>query len=316
MAKRIHLLVSFFLLLIGIGGTLFFFKGLSFKEKNLIFSSFFKREILFGLFFTLFANLLGALKWRRILKKLGSKVSFLTIFSLYQGALGIMFFIPLLSLPVQLAKAFILEKKFFIALPKSFASIFLDVISEWTVFLFLIFISLLFFLFHVLRARIQIFLFLLSITAILLFGVFLFYYFLLFKKKSLTKIFFKEISDKNLLWQAEKEIFSYFQEKKNFFEIFLFSILKTCFLYLRTLFLVKIFAKNFQFSFSLSLLGLYFLIILIPIPASLGSQEVVQNLLFLAKNFSRLALLTFTFGNRLVDVIVSFLGLFLLIFFI
>lgn len=313
MVKKINFLISLFLLLIGIFGIFLFLKTLSFKERNELLSSFFKKEILLALIFTFLANLFGSIKWQKILKKLGCKISFWRNFSLYQGVLGIMFFVPLLSLPSQFFKAFILEKKFFISLSKSSASIFLDVVSEWTIFLFLIFFSLFALFSFLFRIKPGLSLFLIFSLLILSFGIFIFY-FSIFKKRSLVRFFFREISDKNLLWQTEREIFSYLQEKSNFFEIFFFSILKTFFLYLRTLFLVKIFTRNFQFLFSFSALGLSFLTALIPIPAGLATQEAIQNLLFLTKNFSRVSLLTFTFGNRFVDFVFSIFGILLMFF--
>lgn len=290
-----------------------FVKNISAEEVTQIFLILKRKEVFIIFFLTLLASLIGVLKWQNILNIFGIKIPFFLTFSLYQGALGISYFAPFLFIPAQFLKADYLKKNYSVEIEKGLASIAIDFISEWAIFvLFIIFAFLIFsaelfesnFLFSV------ILIFFLLIAIIFLF----FHRLLMFKKKTINQHFLSGvIKNTNLISKIENEFFIFFWYKKiGLLKSFLFSFLKVALFYLRTIILIKAITHHLNPFFSFGVLGLSFLGYLVPIPASLGILEGVQTIAFYSANLQTSQLLAFTTAIRTTELLLGLLGVLLL----
>lgn len=291
----------------------FFIKNISAEEVNQFFLILKRKEVFIVFFLTLAASLIGALKWQNILNIFGTKIPFFLAFSLYQGALGISYFAPFLFIPAQFLKADYLKKNYSVEIEKGLASIAIDFISEWAIFiLFIIFAFLIFsaelFGYNFLFSVILIFFLLIAI-------IFLFFYrFLIFKRKTKNKNFLPGVAkNTNFISKIENEFFAFFwQEKIGLLKSFLLSFLKAALFYLRTIILIKAITHHLNPVFSFGVLGLSFLGYLVPIPASLGILEGVQTIAFYGANLQTSQLLAFTTAIRTTELLLGLLGVLLL----
>lgn len=106
-------------------------------------------------------------------------------------------------------------------------------------------------------------------------------------------------------------MFNFFALKKiTVLKIFFLSLVKALIFWLRTWLLILFLGKKVGILSSLVVLGFYYFVLMIPIPASLGSYEIFQIFAFNNLNLEAGTAIAFVLIVRTVEIILAFLGLF------
>lgn len=305
-----------FLLSLTVGISLFaliiYFIGWgSVKEAFLIFSSW-RGMLILGL--TALAFFAGNWRWQEILKGKGTSISFFETLKYYLAGFSVMFLAPVVLFGGEILRSYSLKEKNGISWQKSASSVLIDRIIELTSNVFVIFPAIvIFFLLNGLPS---------NKLAILFFGVPLslggiifIFYFRVFKKQSLALFFFKVLgskyfSQKNGILNVEKETFDFFkQNKKIVSKVFVISFIRCALTYSRVLLILFFLGIKISWLSAFSILGFTYLALLIPIPAALGSHELVQASAFNYFGISVASAAVFTMIIRGAELIVSFFGI-------
>jgi len=263
--------------------------------------------------------IIGNWRWKEILKDSGENVDFWNLFKIYLGGYAMMYLFPILVWGGEGFRVYGLTKKNKISWKKTFASVFIERILEWTANIFIIFIGLFFFLYNVYLPPKEI-IFIFGIFLILFVSVITYFYVKALGKKSIVGQIFRnilkrEISDDSSLLSVETEIFKYFQIKnKSFLKGVSISLLRAFVMQLRVWVLI-IFIGGVVIDFfpSLSILGFTYLSSMIPIPAALGSHEAIQYFAFKSLGLSVSMATVFTMIIRAAEIVVSSFGMIFLI---
>jgi len=262
---------------------------------------------------------IGNWRWKEILKDSGENVDFWTLFKIYLGGYAMMYLFPILVWGGEGFRVYGLTKKNKISWKKTFASVFIERILEWTANIFIIFIGLFFFLCNVYLPPKEI-IFIFGIFLIIFVTVITYFYVKALGKKSIIGQIFrnilkKEISDDSSLLSVENEIFKYFQIKnKAFLKGVGISLLRALAMQLRVWVLI-IFIGGVAIDFfpSLSILGFTYLSSMIPIPTALGAHEAIQYFAFKSLGLSVSMATVFTMIIRAAEIVVSSVGMIFLI---
>ena len=296
-----------FLLSIFIGAILFVWIGESIgwreiKNSFLVFSGW---HGLLILLITLLAILVMSWRWREILKGVGVILSFWEVFKLSLASFSFSIFLPMTIFSGDIFRAITLKEKNQIRYSKGVSSIVIERVLEWTVRLLIVFFTFLFLVaklgssFRLGKIFWMVFL--------VLFGAIFFFYFKALKRESFLKIFIK--NDNHSLFEVEREIFDFFKHKRN---ILIKGILTTLFrnliLGFRVWLLLFFLGKNVSFSSLLSVLGVYYLALLTPIPTALGTHEAFQAFTFNVFQIGSATATAFTMITRAADIILALGG--------
>jgi len=150
-----------------------------------------------------------------------------------------------------------------------------------------------------------------SVFLIFLAGV-SFFYFKAFKKESITKAIGKLFNHKldSQPLEIEKEFFNFFKPKKRImWQVFGLNFLRAGVMLLRTWLLIGFLGKSIGVLPALSILGFTYLAVMIPIPAALGSHEVIQTFAFSSLDLGAAAATAFTMIIRGAELIVALFGI-------
>ncbi len=268
--------------------------------------------VIFSLTFLMM--MVGTWRWKEILKEEGVNVSFGDLFKTYLAGFSVMFLAPVLLWVGELFRSYTLKKRKQVPWSKAMASVIIDRILEWTTILITVFFGSIFFLSNIGLPSKE-----LGIAFGLIFfffaiGICLFY-FKIFRKESIAKIFIKllngEINQEPL--ETEKEIFNFFKlQKKGMWKGFALSFLKVAIACLRGWVLVVFLGKGISYLSALSILSFTYLAAMIPIPTSLGSHEAIQSFAFSSLGLGISTATAFTMIIRTAELSVALLGLFFL----
>jgi len=269
--------------------------------------------VIFG--FTLAIMLVSNWRWKEILKGEGIKISFRSLLSPYLAGFGILYLAPILIWGGELFRVYTLKERNLIPWPKAMASVIIDRILEWTFNLAAIFLGISFFIYKIGLPSSKLLIIFGSIFSILVLAVF-FFYFKTFKKESITKtigkIFIKKLDKQPL--DTEKEIFDFFKFKnKSIYKAILLSFLRIILVYFRTWILIFFLGGNIGWILTLVIFGFSYLAVMIPIPASLGSHEVIQTFVFKSLGLEISFATVFTMLIRTTEIIFALLGIIILL---
>jgi uncharacterized protein (TIRG00374 family) len=312
MKKLLLFLVSLF---VGIGLFIWILRIVGWqkiKDSMLVFTGWQGMVILLLSFLT---ALVGAWKWREVLRETGAEVNFREIWRVYLASFSIRFLAPIIIVGAEVFQGYILKKKSSIPWSQGMASVIIDRILEWTINLTVIFFGGMFFLFLIGFPQLKLVIIFGSVFLLFLCGL-SFFYFKVFKKESMAKAFAKIFNHKIGVQplEIEKEIFNFFKasRKKIICKIFCLNILRAGIMLLRAWLLVSFLGGKIGILPALSLLGFTYLAVMIPIPAALGSHEVVQTFAFNSLNLGVANAAAFTMIIRGAELIIAFLGLVIL----
>lgn len=266
--------------------------------------------------FSFLIAIIGNWRWSEILKDNQINIPFWRLFRSYLGGYAMMYLFPIIFLSGEIFRSIVVSKEEKVPMAKAASSVIIERILEWTVNLLVIFFGLFFFTFKF---------GILPLEVLYIFGAALagfaivigYFYFKALRQKSIVIGFIKkfsrtkEITQGNSIVETENEIFKFFKFRKlPIYKGLLLSLLKAGIMLIRAWLLIFFLTGvNIGFPASLSVLGSTYFSTLIPIPTSLGSQEVIQAAAFISLNFEVSIAAAFTMIIRAGEIIVSLLGL-------
>jgi len=305
-------LLFLFSLLIGVGLFIWIGKTVGWQEIKNAFLVFAHAQGLVILGLTALIILFAILRWREILKSQGHNISITSLAGPYLSWFSLAYLAPMLFFSVEVFRGYVLRKKFSIPWSQGLASIIIDRTLDWTIYLIVFFIGAIFLFMEIGLPPKEI--------GLILAGVFIFFsaaigffYFKGFKKESLAKFFIKRFNNKKHLnpepLEIEKEIFKFLNLRKSFFwKAVGFTFLKTGIAFTRAWFLIFFLGETIGFFSVLPILGFHYAAMLIPIPAHIGSHEVIQVFVFGAINLRAGAAAAFTMIIRGAEIILALIG--------
>ncbi len=297
---------------------LWFGKIVGWEEIRESFSVFNIYQAIFILALSFVVIFIGNWRWKEILNDSGEKNNFWSLFKIYLGGYAMMYLLPIIVWGGEGYRVYRLSRDNDISWQKSFSSVFIERILEWTANIIVILVGITFFLFNF---------YLPSKELMIIFGASLFifisfigyFYFKAIGKKSIIKqvckIFLrKEIKDDNSFLAVEEDVFNYFDLKnKAFYKGMGISFLRAFVMQVRAWILIFFLGSIAGFLPSLSILGFTYLSAMIPIPTALGSHEALQYFAFGSLGIPVSIVTAFTMIIRGAEVIISSIGIIFII---
>lgn len=307
--------IILFLISLLIGFALFFWVARivgwqEIKNAFLVFTGW-QGLIIFAL--TLLMILAGVWKWKEILRGQEVEVPFVSLIGPYLAGFAISFLAPIIVLSGEFFRGYLLKKRESLSWSKAIGSVIIDRVSEWTSNLLIILFGILFFLYKIGLPPKNLMIIFGGVFFFFALGIILFY-FGIFKEKSLISFFTrnKTLNPKNTFLRTEKELLIFFNQKKRaMWKVFGISFLRAGTMWLRAWLLVVFLSHNIGVLSSLSILGFSYMAAMIPIPASLGSHEIIQAFAFSSLGLGISTATAFTMIIRGAELIVSLIGAFI-----
>lgn len=307
-------MLFFVSLILGLGIFIWFGRVVGWEEIKESFSVFNIYQVIFILFLSFVVIFIGNWRWKEILKDSGENVSFWSLIKIYLGGYAIMYLFPIIIWGGEGYRVYRLSKDNKISWRKSFSSVFIERILEWTANIIVILLGLAFFLFNFYLPSKE-----LAIAFGISFLIFVsfigYFYFKAIGKKSIIRqvcsIFSKkEIKDDNSFLVVEEDVFNYFDLKnKAFYKGMGISFLRAFAMQVRAWILISFLGGVVGFLPSLSILGFTYLSSMIPIPTALGSHEAIQYFAFGSLGLPVSIVTAFTMIIRGAEVIISSIGI-------
>lgn len=259
------------------------------------------------LLLTLAMVIVGIWRWRMILGYTGYSLPLRKLSGLFLGGFGITYFVPMVILGGELFRAYALKEQHQIPFQKGLASVSIERILEITTNFFFGIIGLLVLAFQTETIPPKGVLALMAVA--LIFGiVILFFYFQSFRRESILHIFFrKRDSDLDGL---EQDVLGFFYWKNRWLRIgFALSLLRSGIAFARTIVLIFFLTNTIELLPALSILGFYYIALLLPISALLGSHDALQAFAFQAFGLQPSGGAAFALIIRGVEFLVAIVGL-------
>ncbi len=256
---------------------------------------------------TILMAIIGTWKWKEILKGGGTEISFTRLFGPYLAGFAIMFLAPVLIWAGEIFRVYVLKEKNNTPWSKGMASVIIDRILEWTANLTVIFFGAIFFSFYIGFPPTKLAIIFSGLFLIFLCGI-VFFYFKSIKKESMVKFLYRGNNGEPL--EAEKEIFAFFKLKSfSMWKAIALSFLRAGIMYLRAWILIGFLGKSISALAALSVLGFNYLAIMIPIPAAIGSHEVIQTFAFNSLGLGAATATAFTMIIRAAELMIALAGI-------
>lgn len=303
MKKFIIFLITLF---VGTGIFFWILKTVGWTEIKNVFLTFSGLEGVIILILTVFITCIDGLKWKMVLKNQGYNVSLRELAGLRFASFSIVFFAPILILGGDIFRTYILREKKSIPWQDGMASVIIDRILEWTCNLVIILAGFTFFIYKIAKfpQKLEI---ILGSALVVFITLSAFFYLRSFKKQSIVRIFIK--SRKNHFLEIEKEVFKFFQPKKIvMWKGFTIAFIRGFVAFLRCWLILLFLGKGLAFLPALPILSFYFLALLVPIPAALGSHDALQAFGFGAMGFGANTGTAFAMIVRAADLIAALIG--------
>ena len=256
---------------------------------------------------TLLMMLIGTWKWQTILKGGGTDVSFKSLLHPYLAGFSVMFLAPIMVWGGEVFRSYVLKERNSVPFTKGMASVVIDRILEWTANLVVIFFGSLFFLLFIDFPPMK--LGIIFGTVFLFFTIVVsFFYFKSAKRESMVRFFLP--GNQTQPFEIEKEIFSFLKPKKLLmWKAVGIAFLRASVMYLRAFILISFLGKTIGALPALSVLGLSYLAVMIPIPTALGSHEIIQTFSFGALGLGASTATAFTMIIRGAELIIALFGI-------
>jgi uncharacterized protein (TIRG00374 family) len=261
---------------------------------------------------------IGNWRWKEILKDSGIQIPFFSLFKIYLGGYAMMYLFPILVWGGEAFRVYGLGKEKNLSWRKTFSSVIIERVLEWTINIVVIFLGLSFFLYKVYlppKELIMVF----GIALVFFVSIITYFYVFALGKKSIVRqvvrnFLRKEVSDDNGMLMVENDVFNFFQfQNPSFWKGIALSVLRALMMQARGWLLIFFLGSWIGFFPSLAILGFTYLSSMIPIPTSLGSHEAVQFYAFTSLGLTASMATAFTLIIRAAEIIVSSVGLIFLI---
>ncbi len=258
---------------------------------------------------------IGALKWKLILKDQGYDFSFKKLVEIYFAGFSLTYLTPIAIIGGEGFRAYALKNQFAIpwrkniavlAIEKILSGIFLAIFLLFGLFAFL-------FLTGLYLKYIEI-----LIIGFFLLSVFLlfFIYFELYKKEKLIRFILKilGVKENGTAYNFSHDVFSFFHfNKPLFWKTCLVSFLRYFFVFLRTWLLFFFITQNGSFFIAGAVMLFLYVSYLLPVPAGIGSLEAAQMFLFSSLGFDPIHGITFSLVLRSSELFVTAFGIIILL---
>ncbi len=308
MIKKFLLLVLSFIF----GGVIFswIIQTVGWEEIQSIFSAIHVWQIATLFLIYLLVPILEGYRWKEILKTQKKKISFKDSSQLGIIAFAINFLFPALFGLTEFFRGYFLKRKKDYLVTKISSSIVIDRIVGWTVNIIIIVVSVFLFFYQTNAIPHD-----LLINISWFFGFFTIclavFYFKVFNKSSIVRIFYRFLnSDMRVASQEiEKDVFGFFNlPGRKMIKPFLISAVKDLIMVI-TIWLLMFFLEiKISFLAALFILGFTYLIVVIPLPASLGTHEAIQIFVFSSLGLKSSSAVAFAMLLRGAGVLISLLG--------
>lgn len=308
MKKLSFFLISFFT---GIALFIIVIRFVGWSEIKLALQAFTGWEGLIILGLTFLIIITTTFKWQGVLRSQGYRIPIISLFKPFLASHSINYLTPTIPFGGDIIRGYILKEKLKIPGEIAISSAIIDRILEITAHLTIIFLGVIYFLFKIGLPP--------KNLAIILGGGFLiaviclfFFYLKSLKKESLLKFFFKMKAGNHFL-EIEKEIFKFFSFSKiSFWKGLILAFLRDGISICRFFVLLLFLGKYLEFLPVLSVFSFSSLVQLFPIPATLGSHEIVQAFVFGSLGLGVSTAAAFTMIIRGADLIFAIFGVFVL----
>lgn len=302
-----------FSLILGLAIFIWLGKIIGWEKIGEAFSVFTGWQGLVIIFLSFLIAIIGNWRWKEILKDSGINVPFNNLFKIYLGGYSMMYLMPILIWGGEAFRVYGLTKEKNISWKKTFASVIIERILEWTINIVVIFLGLAFFLYNVYLPPKELVL-VFGVSLIFFVSIISYFYIKALRRKSIIrqvvkKFWKKEVSDDNGFISVENDVFEYFRWGKSFSKGIALSVLRALVMQLRVWILVIFLGNMIGFLPSLSILGFTYLSSMIPIPTSLGSHEAIQYFAFSSLGLLSSMSTVFTMILRAAEIVVSSVGM-------
>jgi len=312
MKKVLFFFVSLF---IGTGLLIWIIRSIGWGEIELAFKFFSPAAGVAILSLTILVNLVRSWRWKTILKSQGYDIPVLRVLEYYFSGNTITFFIPMVIFGGEIFRGYDLKEKYAMPWSKSIASVVIDRISEFTIYVVATILGMFFFVANADLPSYKIGITIFSVFFIIIASIG-FFYFKSFKKESIIRFFLKKFNAKNsdgaeTAIDIEKEIFKYFKPKKKImWQGFGLSLLAESTLLARTFFLIMFLGKSVSIFTAVSIVAFSSMAFILPIPAALGSHDAIQSFVFTALGLGAGTGAAFVLVIRGAELTVALIGLF------
>ncbi len=319
-----QILVFVFSILVGIIIFWGVAKFVGFKAIKSSFATFTWWEWLVVFLFNLAYIFLEVLGWKIILAAQKHKIAFRDLLSPYFIAYGVSFFAPIVFFAGEVLQGYFLKKKVNISWADDIISIFIDRFLQLTINLIIFSIGFVFLILHgggSLSPHLALFL---KIVFLLSLSLFSYLYIRIFKKGSILMITFKILGLRHVLFthfgekslEIENQIFQFFRERKKLYQAIVVDALRGITMVIGVSVLIFFLDKRVIIWPSFSILGSTYLVSLIPIPATLGTHELIQLFTFHIFGLSEWSSVVFVNILRIVQGTIALFGMAILLKFV
>ena len=254
---------------------------------------------------TLLMLLLGAVRWKEILRYQGYKVPFLSLLKQYFAGFSLSFFFPMVFFGNEIFRSYALLEFHKVPLSRAIVSVAVERFLDATVYLLFFGVGIGFLLLSKSIIISSLFWWILFGAGILTIAL-AFFYFKSHRKESIVRIFFPRIAGTNGFLEMEQELLYFFRLRNRAFLKGLFlSFVKVFLTLLRTIVLVGLLGEFIGFFPAITITGFSFLSLLIPIPGQLGVHEALQIFVFQSLGLAGHTGAAFAFVVRVVEIVVA-----------
>jgi len=252
----------------------------------------------------------GILRWQAILKGQGQNLSMSALWKVYIGGFSFLFFLPIIPFASELFRGSQVKKQNDVPTVKGMASVIIDRILEITSNLFVVVVGSIIFLLlgtstsYSLKAA--------GITGfiILWFTLLTFLYIRIFQRKGFMTLFWRG-NGKDGMREIEGEVSEFFTTRGRFFwQGVLFSGLRAFVGLVRVWVIILFFGKGLALLPGITVLGFYYLAILVPIPSAFGWHDALQAVSFGAFGLGAGTGAAFALVIRATEAIFAIVGMF------
>lgn len=254
--------------------------------------------------FTVVALLFGALRWKVILRKQGYQTDFATIWKIYFGGYSFMFFLPMVFFGGELFRTYAVQSKYDIPFQRGLASNVIERILEVTIYMVFIILGVAYLIFSQNAPLSRVIW--IPLMIVLALGILLFlFYFFTFRRIRIVRSFLKNLKV-SAGSEVEREIFRFFHWKNRALWLALWlSLLKSGTMFIRAWAIVLFLGKTIVPFAVLPILAFQYIALFVPVPASFGSHEILQSVVFEGLNLEPQTGAAFAFLVRAIEIVVA-----------
>ncbi|HEX9722572.1 MAG TPA: lysylphosphatidylglycerol synthase transmembrane domain-containing protein [Candidatus Paceibacterota bacterium] len=253
---------------------------------------------------------LGVFRWQYILKSQGYSLGFLQLWKSFLSGFSLLFFVPIIPFANEVFRGSVLRDKYNIPFSRGMASVVIEHILELTSTVVtvvaggVIFLSM-----SNVSYSVKTFAVILFVTV--WFAAASVLYIRIFQKKTIVGFLGRK---KGNVQEVEQEVFAFFRlDNRYFWQGVSLSFLRNISALARVVAMLFFFGKGIALVPGITILGFYYLAILVPVPAALGSHDALQAAGFAVFGFGAGTGAAFALAIRAAEIAFAGAGLIYLV---